>query len=154
MIKILLHPKKSQISYTLSSYRRGAKPLCPPQYASDLMSFINKPVQTDVAVLDFKKLFDTVPHNRLLSKLAYYGIDKNIWQCISTFLKGRKQSVIVDGKSSLFADVDSGVLQGTVLSRLLFLLHINNLPSVLNSKDGLFADDYLIYIWVKSILIL
>ena len=39
----------------------------------------------------------------------------------------------------------SGVPQGTVLSPLLFLLHINNLPSVVSSKVRLFADDCLIY---------
>ena len=51
----------------------------------------------------------------------------------------------MDGKSSLFADVDSGVLQGTVPGILLFLLHINDLPPVVNSKVRLFSDDCLIY---------
>ena len=42
------------------------------------MSSFDKWVQTDATVLDFLKAFDTVPHNSLLSKLAHYGIDKNI----------------------------------------------------------------------------
>ena len=45
-----------------------------------------------------------------------------------------KQRVVVDGSFSNFADVESGVPLGTVLSPLLFLLHINNLPSCVNSK--------------------
>ena len=56
--------------------------------------------QIDIAVLDFSKAFDTVPHDGLLSKLKHYGIDKNIWQWISNFLKKRKQCVVVDGVSS------------------------------------------------------
>ena len=39
----------------------------------------------------------------------------------------------------------SGVPQDTVLGLLLFLLHINDLPSVVSSKVRLFADYCLIY---------
>ena len=47
----------------------------------------------------------------------------------------------MDCKLSLFANVDSGVPQGTVLDPLRFLLNINDLTSAVNSKVSLFADD-------------
>ena len=72
--------------------------------------------QIDIAVLDFSKDFDTVPHDGLLSKLKHYGIDEKIWPWIYNFQKqNRKQSVVVDGKQSSLIDVVSGVSQGTVL---------------------------------------
>ena len=107
----------------------------------DIASAYNKKgSQIDIAVLDFSKAFDTVPHDGLLSKLKHYGIDDKIWLWISNFLKQRKQRVVVDGIQSDLVTVDSGVPQGTVLGPILFLLHINDLPSVISSKVRLFAD--------------
>ena len=88
---------------------------------------------------------DTVPHDGLLSKLKHYGIDEKIWLWIIIFKKNRKQNVVVDGKQSSLIDVFFGVPQGTVLGPILFLLHINDLPSVVSTKGRLFADDCLIY---------
>ena len=98
--------------------------------------------QIDIAVLDFSKTLDTVPHHGLLSKLKHYGIYEKIWLWILNILNNRKQSVVVDGKQSSLIHVVSGVPQGTLLCPLLFLLHINNLPSVVSSKVRLFADDF------------
>ena len=89
----------------------------------------------------------TVPHDGLLRKLKHYDIDDKIWTWISNFLK---QRVVVDGIQSDLVTVDSGVPQGTVLGPILFLLHINDLPSVISSKVRLFADDCLVYREIKG----
>ena len=116
----------------------------------DLLSSFNSKSQIDVAILDFSKAFDTVPHAGLLGKLEHYGIDRKILLWITNFLNNRKQRVVVDGSFSNYADVESGVPQGTILGPLLFLLHINDLPSCVNSKVRLFADDCLLYREIKN----
>ena len=109
-----------------------------------------KGIQIDIAVLDFSKAFDTVPHDVILSKLKHYDIYEKIWLWIYNFIKkNRKQSVVVDGKQSSLIDVVSGVPQGTVLGPPLLLLHINDLPPVVSSKVRVFADDCLIYRNIK-----
>ena len=106
--------------------------------------------QIDIAVLDFSKAFDTVPHDGLLSKLKHYGIDDKIWLWIYNFLENRKQSVVVAGKQSSLIGVVSGVPQGITLGHLISLLHINDLPSIVSSKVRLFADDCFIYRNIKN----
>ena len=91
----------------------------------DLMQYNDNKTQVDIAILDFSKAFDTVPHNKLLYKLNYYGIRCDILNWIEVFLNQRQQSVVIDGVQSDWIHVDLGVPQGTVLGPLLFLLHIN-----------------------------
>ena len=71
---------------------------------------------------------------RLLGKLEFYGINGPILKWIESFLTGRTQSVLCDGEHSDGEKVLSGVPQGTVLAPLLFLLHINELPAVIDDN--------------------
>ena len=107
--------------------------------------------QVDIAVLDFAKAFDKVPHRSLLNKLHHYGIDNNIHTWITSFLTNRIQSVVVDGATSPPTKVISGVPQGTVLGPLLFLLYINDLPSIVSSQVRLFADDCIVYRAIQTV---
>ena len=106
------------------------------------MDAISRGNVTDVVYLDFQKVFDTVPHKRLMVKLQAYGmISGVILNWINAFLDGRTQRVIVNGIASRKEVVLSDVPQGSVLGPLLFVLYINDLPDTLVSHCMMFADD-------------
>ena len=69
----------------------------------------------DVIYLDFQKAFDKVPHQRLLIKLKSHGMRVNIVKWIQNWLTDRKQRVSVEGETSEWTAVHSGVPQGSVL---------------------------------------
>ena len=50
--------------------------------------------QVDMLILDFTKVFDTVPHQRLLMKLKQYGIDSSFHRCISSWWISGSQNVL------------------------------------------------------------
>jgi len=101
--------------------------------------------ETDIAIFDFSKAFDSVPHRRLMTKLDYYGIRGNTQQWITSFLSDRSQCVLINGTCSPPLPVISGVPQGTVLGPLLFLLYINDITDNVSCEIRLFADDCILY---------
>lgn len=92
--------------------------------------------------LDLKKAFDTVNHPFLISKLYSYGVKRNAYELLSSYLDNRTQKYTVDGVLSKSCTLTCGIPQGTILGPLLFLLYINVLPNcLLNSQLRMYADD-------------
>ena len=116
------------------------------QFYHDIVSNLDGAInrghkQTDLIIMDFAKAFDKVPHRRLLYKLDYYGIRGSTHR----WLAHGSQQVVLDGQASDPVPVLSGVLQGSVLGPVLFLVFINDLPDNIRSSIRLFTDDCVLY---------
>ena len=130
--------------------------LCPTQYGfrsnfsteHAVLDILNtcydnneRKMYSGLGLLNLAKAFDTVDHHILLQKLEHYGIRGIVLQFYQSFLKNRKQFVCINKFCSTLRDVSIGVLQGSTLGLLLFLLYIYDLPNGANSVLRLFADD-------------
>ena len=100
--------------------------------------------------LDISKAFDKVWHEGLLYKLKSMGISGELYNFLESYLSGRFQRVLLNGKSSLWKPILAGVPQGSILGPLLFLVYINDLPNGLKSNAKLFADDTSLFTIVKD----
>ena len=92
---------------------------------------------------DHSKAFDVVPHPKLFYKLSAYDICGNLLAWIKQLLTGRTQNTHVGNSVSESVLLGSGVVQGSCLKPLLFLLYINDVTSVISDKCKckLYADD-------------
>lgn len=105
-----------------------------------------------VAYIDYSKAFDMVSHNKLLHKLSCFGICGNLLRWIGEFLNNRTQCVRVGSAISCPRQLISGVIQGSVLGPLLFLLYVDDVVKLFSSGVlcNLYADDLKLYSVIQT----
>lgn len=95
--------------------------------------------------LDFKRAFETIDREILLSKLYYMGIRGTSHDWFKSYLERRTQRVKIDENTSDAKVINSGIPQGSALSAILFILYINDIDKILpiHCNLSLLADDTL-----------
>ena len=104
MEHIIFHEMMSHLdsNQVLVNYQHGfrKKLSCETQLictVEEIARSLDKGEETDLIIMDFSKAFDSVPHQRLLMKLRYYGIRGILNTWLTQWLTCRSQSVVVDG---------------------------------------------------------
>jgi len=96
-----------------------------------------------LVLLDVQKAFDSVKHSILLNKLENAGIRGVVLDWFKSYLPNRKQKVQVGSKiSENTSNLNIGVIQGSILGVILFLISINDISNCSEFlRSVLFADD-------------
>src|SRR5436190_7588529 len=106
------------------------------------MVAINNNKKSLIIYIDLKNAFDSISRDLLFYKLECIGIRGTALKWFRSYLTDRYQNVTICNISGELRSVDFGVVQGSTLGPLLFLIYINNLSNLnLIGKLVLFADD-------------
>jgi hypothetical protein len=107
-----------------------------------IMKAIDQGKYTVGVFLDLSKAFDTIDHRILIRKLEYYGIRGITKSLFENYLKYRKQIVKYNSVQSTEKTILTGVLQGSILGPLQFILYIDHIQNCREIVSILlFADD-------------
>ena len=105
-------------------------------------AFDNNPtVDVRGVLLDISKAFDKVWHSDVLFKLQAYGVEGELLTLLKDYPDNHGQTVVLNGQTTEWRKINSGLTQRSVLGPLLFLIFIYDLPDGITSICKIFADD-------------
>ena len=111
--------------------------------ALQLQSLIARALDEDnyvaMASLDLSAAFDVVNTELLLTRLRVLGLPEDVVGLLEVWLKNRLFYVQISDLNSLFIEINSGTIQGSILGPILYAIFVAPLYEI--SKLSNFADD-------------
>ena len=107
----------------------------------DLQKSLDAGMESYILQLDFSAAFDRVSHSGFLFKLKYIGVGGSVLSIRTEFLSDHRQRGLVDGAASECIPIISGVLQGSGLGSLLFILYTSEMFELVENRLFAYADD-------------
>ena len=98
--------------------------------------------------IDLSAAFDVVSINLLIERLRIIGLPGDIIALIKLWLENRSFYVEANGLNSLFYDINSGTIQGSILGPILYAIFVSPLFHL--TDLSIFADDNFAITWHKS----
>ena len=90
--------------------------------------------------LDYKKAFDNIPHSWVIKSLELAKVPKLIIEAIKSLMDKRRTKMHLHGETSSIEtrmiDYYRGILQGDLLSLILFVIAVNLLSHLLSKEEG------------------
>ena len=128
--------KSEQMNQNHHSYRKNHSTTTAMLQLSDaIFHGCNVKKITTLVTLDQSSAFDVIRHQTLLRKLELYNFGETARKWISSYLNFRSQYVEIGTRSSTYTNVKSGVPQGSVLGPVLYVIYVNELPSLMDDDD-------------------
>ena len=104
-----------------------------------------------LVLLDMSKVFDSIRHDIMLSKLLKIGVSPPALDWFRSYLCHRSQTVRIEDAVSQRLPLKYGVPQGSILGPVLFTIYVNDLLSVPDRcKSACYVDDTKLYLSFPS----
>ena len=125
-----------QLNPDIHSYRKHHSTVTAMLQLSDaIFSGCDLKKITTLVTLDQSAAFDVLCHKILMRKLKLYNFDVKVLDWILSYLSHRSQYVSIGTRNSHYSSIKTGVPQGSVLGPILYIIYVNELPSIMNKTD-------------------